>query len=486
MKTIILIMGMLLSITLGAQDRLDYHLRWDGKSSFLKVKLNYTAARDSTLFEFANAQWGGQQDIFNVVKNLKCSPKEKMRIDEKTRQITVYHKDRKTKTLTYEIDGALPEGKKPTIYTELFRPVITKDFLYVVSTFFMMKNLVVKNPEISVVWDQYPKKFAYFNSLNPQAAPHQTVSTDRESLGRRLFVMSDQLKVDRYLVGSIPYYALYPSHEDYKVLKTVLPPFFTDFFPSMRRYWKDDKAPFYFLAILPIMYGGKTGAGGFGMEEGFLMKYRGDFSIWEKYVVAHETSHNWIGQMMQLGTDSDNHAWFGEGFNDYIANIGMAESRVASKEVFFAYLNDTNIRKHYTSPVKDSANASIAKNFWKDKNYEKLPYRRGHIYAFYLDNQIRLASQGKYTLRNFMLDLFQLKPANINTYKLTMEEFLDKGAKYLPREQLQQEIENYMIKGTPIDFHTVKLIPEFEVYFEEEIPQIRLADGADLTKIYSW
>ena len=65
---------------------------------------------------------------------------------------------------------------------------------------------------------------------------------------------------------------------------------------------------------------------------------------------------------------------------------------------------------YYTSPVKDSSNAAIAKKYWTDyKNFGKLPLRRVFIYDFYLDNKIRLASRGEFTLRNLLMDMLSLR-----------------------------------------------------------------------------
>ena len=41
-----------------------------------------------------------------------------------------------------------------------------------------------------------------------------------------------------------------------------------------------------------------------------------------------------------------------------------------------------------------------------------------------------------------------------------------------------------MIQGKPIDFHQVKLIPEFQLYFNDAIPQVKLSNEIDLEKIY--
>ena len=111
------------------------------------------------------------------------------------------------------------------------------------------------------------------------------------------------------------------------------------------------------------------------MKNGFIMKYLGDFKNWKKIVIAHETSHNWIGLKLKIGLDNFDHQWFGEGFNDYVTIINLAKSKIFYAGVFISYLNKDNIELYYTSPVKDSSNAAIAKKYWKDyKNFGKLPY----------------------------------------------------------------------------------------------------------------
>jgi len=148
----------------------DYHLQWDGISSVVQVKLQYTpTSKDSTVFEYGNLNFGGQMDIFEVVKNIRCELGEKLIINAKKRNITIYHSSRSSKVLFYQIDGAKSADKKPTIFTELFRPVITADFLCLVNDFFMLRRITAADSDekISVIWDKFPEKFTYFNSINP-------------------------------------------------------------------------------------------------------------------------------------------------------------------------------------------------------------------------------------------------------------------------------------------------------------------------------
>ena len=113
--------------------------------------------------------------------------------------------------------------------------------------------------------------------------------------------------------------------------------------------------------VLPLQYTGTTNGGGFGMKNGFLMKYLGDFKNWKKIVIADETSHNWIGLKLKIGLDNFDHQWFGEGFNYYVTIINLAKSKIIYTGAFISYLNKVNLELYYTSPVKDSSNAAIAK-----------------------------------------------------------------------------------------------------------------------------
>ncbi len=187
-----------------------------------------------------------------------------------------------------------------------------------------------------------------------------------------------------------------------------------------------------------------------------------------------------------LGTYSFDHQWFGEGFNDYTALINLVNSKLYDEEEFLNYLNEDNFKQHYQSEIKDVHNDSIAAKYWTDyATYGKLPYRRGLIYAFYLDNQIRVVSKGKFTLRNMLLDLYTIRKEKNNKI-LSVYDFITVGAAYLDKRELADQIALYMIEGQPIDFKTVKLIPEFKVEIKNNIPKVSLSENANLLEIYKW
>ncbi|SEK80446.1 hypothetical protein [Parapedobacter koreensis] len=471
---------------------MDYVLSWDGHSDILGVELTYSAAqKDSTVFIFGDPSFGGQNDIFTVIKNIGCVEPEVLNVDEVARRITVYHNGAKEHRLTYEIDGSLP-ADKPTISSqmELFRPVITKGVMTLVTKQFALNITDERNPLVSYVWRSYPEDVSYFNSVNPsQTDPSEKLSDHYDDAKISLFVMGDNISVEEYNVMGIPYYCVTTKEDRYSNdLQGSLSPFFESYFQSIHRFWNDTDFPFYFLSVTALQNNQKEiGGGGFGIKNGFVMKLGRAFGIREKYVTAHETAHSWIGIKIMLGEGSFDHQWFGEGFNDYTTIINLAHSKIFSEEAFMHYLNEENLKEHYESAIKGVHNDSIAANYWTDyANYGVLPYRRGLIYAFCLDNHIRLASNGKFTLRNMLLDLFEVRKTKTKDEILTVDDFINVGATYLDKKELAGQIERYMIAGQPIDFNTVKLSDEFQIEITNNIPKVSLTEGADLSNIYQW
>lgn len=472
---------------------MDYVLSWEGNSSIVEVELTYASAeKDSTVFIFGDPSFGGQDDIFNVIKNICVTPPEVVKIDEGERRITVYHNGAKEHRISYEIDGSLKvDGPTVVSQTELFRPVVTQGILTLVNKQFTMEPTDESNPLVSFSWRDYPENFSYFNSVVPsQTNPSEKHSAYHDSVSEMVyFVMGDNIDVREYNVMGIPYYGVTTKADNYgNDLQGSLHPFFESYFPSIHRFWKDTDFPFYFLSVTALQNNQKEiGGGGFGVKNGFVMKLGRSFGTWEKYVTAHETAHTWVGIKMMLGNGSFDHQWFGEGFNDYTTLINLANSEIYGEADFLNYLNEETLRPHYESGVKAAHNDSIAENYWTDyANYGKLPYRRGLIYAFYLDNQIQLASEGKFTLRDMLLDLYAISKAKKKDGVLTVDDFIDAGAAYVDKKELKEQVVHHMIEGRPIDFNDLKLIEEFEVEVNEGIPKVNLAKGAVLTSIYHW
>jgi len=209
-------------------NNLEYHLRWDGKSTILKVSLEYTpVTKDSTVFIYGSESFGGQKDIFKVVQNIKCDASDSIKITPKERRITVfYHSDEQPKRINYEINGQLVSNSGRAIYDELFRPVITGKTMYMVSCFFMMNPVKQKVSSFSIQWDSFPEHVPYFISTDPETSPlkKQTIAISKKE--EILIVTGTDLLINKYDVHGIPYYSITSKRDTVNNLKAKLEPFF--------------------------------------------------------------------------------------------------------------------------------------------------------------------------------------------------------------------------------------------------------------------
>jgi predicted metalloprotease with PDZ domain len=467
--------------------QLSYQLGWDGKSTLLQVTLEYTpSTSDSTVFIYGEPNFGGQKEIFKVVQNIKTSDSIKLAPGE--RKITVYHTGAGLKKISYTINGQLVGNPKRATVDELFRPLITPNVLYLVPLFFMLNPVEHHATTASIQWTDFSPGVPYFISTGAGAGPatKQIIALDKQQ--DELILMGKGLVINTYKVHGIPYYAITSKNDSINNITAQLQPFFKSYFPGLRNFWKDDKAPYYYISILPLLSIDKPWATGFSQSHGFVMRYSGKFGDEKKRVLAHETSHSWIGNSMQIGNDEFDNQWFGEGFNDYVMLVNLVKAGIQDKAAFLDYVNNDNLLAHYSSNVKDAPNDSIAAKFWLDKNYQTLPYKRGFIYAFYFDNQVRLASGGRFTIRNFLLDLYkrnqQIHLANPKG-NLSINDYIAAAAKYLPEKQVRAELETNLIKGQPLNFKNIRLIDGFKIHYNDSIPVLTISKAADLQKTYS-
>jgi predicted metalloprotease with PDZ domain len=463
--------------------KMAYTLKWDGQSSTINVKLIYPAStQDSTVFNFGAKDFGGQTDFFKVIDEIKATGSDKLKIDPSASKITVYHSDRGLHELNYRINGSVDrDSSLVQIYRQLFRPVITEGHLYLTGPFFEMQAEGSKADKISVKFTGLPPKLPSFYSWSPDANPlEESVIPMGESMMILISMGKDQ-HMEKYSVYGIPYYFIRSGTDTTNDLNSVIKPFFFNYFPALRDFWQDYNAKYYYLYLSPLYYTNKKERGGFGWGPGFVMKYNGIVDNSMIANIAHETSHNWIGQKLTLGSNSLAHQWFGEGFNDYVCLTSLNKCGMFSDEVFMNQLNEI-FRAHYTSKVNTAKNESIASQYWKDESYQKLPYRRGAIFAFYLDNQIRLSSQGKHTLRDLLLALMERAKTG---EQLQLDDFINVAATFLPEKNVRAEVTKYIILGQLIDFKVVTMMPDFKVSFATGVPVMSL-NGGNLKNFYKW
>jgi hypothetical protein len=464
---------------------MDYHFSWDGNSSILKVDLFYSAVKDTTSFIYGSPEIGNQVDIFNVVQNIQTGTGDSVSVDSAKRKITVWYKTTGPKMLHYEINGALISAVKHNNANEQFRPQLIPGSFRSLSFNLFMQVDTSSYKSISYVWDKWPSGIGYFSSADPESTPDKKVMVKVDQLSWVYMVMDKQLQIRQYHVHNVPYYAIGSARDTINSIQDYLQPFFSTFFPAITDYFKDYGGDHYFVSALPFLNHVLPNYTGVGLVDGFSMRYSGSFDLGKKILIAHETTHKWIGNKLKIKQKGMEYMWFEEGFDDYTQICILAKTGMITSQEFVDYVNAQNLSPHYKSPVSTVPADSIEKHFWIEHDYEVIPYQRGFVYAFYFDNQIRLASGGKKTIRDFFLALLKRVKSNRHG-EMTIDDYVETASLFLPKAQINDEIKKYLQNGTLLDFHSAKLIPGFGIKYQNDVPVLALLPGSDLLQMLSW
>lgn len=491
MKKFSFILLFIIRLAASAQERIPssqmaYHLSWDGKSSHVFVDLYYYVNKAGTTSFVYGTGSAGQSDIFSLLQNIKAGAGDSVLLNAAKNQLSVIHKDTGLKKLSYSINGALVVDSSRARVTEFFRPVVAAGSLYLpgFDLFFDTPDSSYKT--LSVVWDKWPENVPYLISSNMLAHPgdKQVVAIGIPSKTLAIYMDKDFI-IHKYTVAGSSYFSLTSKKDTINNMEMKIKPFFESFFPAQHSFWNDYQPGDYYMYVMPFMNNVKFTYGGFSMGPGFYMKYKGAYDSDDQWVIAHETCHRWLGNNLQIKPDGEKYMWFKEGFNDYVATYLLATTGMVTKGQFVKYINEIRLKPYATSPVRFQPADSISAHFWSDNNYTQLSYNRGFIYAFYLDNQIRLASGNTKNLRHLLVALNQREEQNKTGY-LTLEDFISITRSFVPNEDVAAEVNNWLIGTQVIDFRKVKLVEGFKVSFKEGVPTLSLTENADIRKIYSW
>ncbi|RFZ90936.1 hypothetical protein D0C36_18495 [Mucilaginibacter conchicola] len=462
-----------------------YRLSWDGRSTILTVDISYRATAGKTSFSFVN-DIGNSKSIFKKLYHIKVDGGGTFEIDSAKRSIVISHHKAGGHQLHYEVDGNMVIDPKNATIHELFQPIIEPGRLRIKAINFLLKQDSTKAKNIIVEWGQKPPALPYFVSLSPEATLNSTLTVPKADFDNLIFFYGDDLRIKKFKVRGNPYYEIVSARDTINDMETSLQPFFSTFFPRSYDFWQDKKPNTYFLFSAPFYTPGQTVNTGFAAgNHGFVMIYQGKYTLNNTMIVAHETSHKWIGGELRIKDEGERYTWFSEGVNDYITYYLLAGTGMMGKEDFVAEANKNRFEALYKNPVNGLHTDSLAKHFWDGYNYIQISYQRGFLYGFVLDNQIRLAWGGKKTIRDFLIALLAKERAD-HEGQLTYQDYLNVGAQFLPKRQLMADIEEYMIQGKLYDLSKIKLINGFHFTYHNNIPSLSIDSSVNIKETYKW
>jgi len=399
----------------------------------LKVIMSFNPDKSgNTFLEYADNPWGEERMQECVVAMKTIDFESNIAKDKENNWIRIEHaKTENTLNFEYIIQQDF-EGNIDT--QNYFRPVINANYFHVISqSFFMIpKHLGVDADEkltIEIVWEGFEKNFVIHNSFGSQERHQVLKDISKGNFQEAVFVGGDFRLYNREIKGNKIVLATrgkWNNFEDTTVVKLL-----HTTVRNQRDFWKDHSQKYFTVTLLPIE--SETNSYGYS-GTGLLL-----------HLFNHELMHNWI--RVSSGMENEEQLyWLSEGFTEYYTFKNIAKNRILNKNGSY-FINRMNkaISELCTSPVAESPNSDLnEENFWTNRDYEQLPYKRGALIAFILDLKIQKESNGASSLDDVVRDFF--KTARQNSGVITNHLFIEVANKYA-KTPVDSIIEEHIIKG---------------------------------------
>jgi len=254
-----------------------------------------------------------------------------------------------------------------------------------------------------------------------------------------------------------------------------------------RDFWKDHSQEYFTVILLPIENEVNSYSySGTGLFNSFTTVFsnNGYEDVYDlTYLFNHELMHNWIN-VENITKNEEQQYWFSEGFTDYYTHKNIAKNKVLGldEEYWLDKINKT-IKDLYTSPVAESPNSEMnTENYWTNRDYEQLPYRRGGLLAFIIDHKIRKESNGNYSLDHVMREIFTRVKEDKS---IINEEFFVEIANKYTKTSLASFIEKHVIQGKLPDLQEIFTTYDFKFNAISEVFDLGFQPNEEYNKIIS-
>lgn len=466
-----------------SQNKISYKVYYDENlaKNGLKVQVDYTLrkASDTLSFYYANENWD-ENDLFkNLVLLQEENPGIKFKMEPENNRVKLHQKKGTQFTLVYHIKQDFTDPN----YKIFNRPRINNTFFHVLGkSLFMVPFSFTKMPdeqefEFSVEWMNFPEKFGLHNNFASQIHKQKIKTILWDGFYNSLFIGGDYRFYSFTIHDKPVYFALRGDWNNgftddflFSNLKKAV--------QSQRDFWKDYGKEYFTITMTPTvsqkdsLYKGYSTTGS-AIKNAFMIQGTNNpFNNKNSYLYLfhHELMHEWIGNAIQNKHEELNY-WFSEGFTDYYTYKNRLRIKDISMDEWQKLFGTEVIKSYWKNPERNIPNYKIKDDFWKSRNVEKVPYRRGAVFAFWLDNQIMIKTRYKKSLDDLMREL--LKTCREKKVKFTDELFLEFVQKYLD-EDISYFFQKHILNGEDIDLPKEKWIEGFSFQINGGIPQLEM------------
>ncbi len=457
-------------------------------STNLLVKFNYKSdVNGELLLKYENTSWG-DTDIYNCISSFKVDPEPTSVVFDRDSSLV---RIKTTPNQINEIQYTITQDfKEPLQNYHRYRPIINKDYFHTLGMRLFMFPVDLFATEaskasIAISWGEMPNNGLFHSSFGYER--EQLIKVTQEDLYASFFIGGD---FRRYQFESNTRPVYFVTRGDWKTIKDDrLFSLLKETISFQDKFWNDPRKEMYSVSLIPTFEtwtktSKSNSLGGSCLTNSFIsFASNNDGTTLNRlsWLYNHELLHTWIGRTI-LNEDEVKQYWFSEGFTDYYAYKLMLKNDNLSSEEFIDILNKEVITPHYKDEINSIPNSELTFNtYWSNyKRYQKLPYRRGLLYAFLIDTQIKQQSNFEKSLDHLMLDFFQLA-LDDESMRLNNKVFKSHLSNYLSSEALF-DFEQYIIKGQLIDFRG-KLPKGLTIDYVENIPLFKIESSANIEQL---
>lgn len=462
-------------------------LSMDSKSA-LWIRMKFAANPSGiTKVLYDNKAWG-EENLFDCISEVKLINSDMQpEINRDSGWIEIRHpKGLKKINFQYSLQQDFEEmGERG----ESYRPLIQEEYFHVFShNMFMIPEHLGKDGEdildITIDWDNFAEGFKIHNSFGTNLKRQRLENIPLNEFHTAIFVGGDFRIYKSEIDGNEIYLASrgdWIPFEDSTVVKIL-----SKTIKAQRDFWKDHSQNYFTVTLRPIPQERGSSFQGTGLTNSFATSISNNkHTDIEQlvYLFNHELQHNWIGHSIENSNEEEQY-WFSEGFTEYYTIKNIAKHRIHSLDgsYFIDQLNGI-IKNLWASPVKEAPNSDINyENFWSDQDYSKLPYYRGALFAFYLDQLISSHSERKNSLDNLMYYL--RKGAEENGEKISHSYFISATNKYLNGD-ISSFFQEHIEQGKELPLEEIFMNMGLEFQTTAEVFDLGFELSDDQTKVVS-
>ncbi len=428
---------------------LDYKISpvFQKDSVVLQIELSFTGDKSGKTVLVLPERFASQTDLYKGIKNLRVLNRNAV-LKETDKEFVkiIEHKSGQKLRISYELrqfrEDAARAGRGGGN-----SPLIQKNYIHFIGAGGWIHPESEREFRIDLNWANFPQTWKFANSFGA-GQRKQSFSATAERFSSAIFVAGDY-RINKNLIGEKPVYTAVRG--DWSFTDGEFAGLVAKIVEIEREFWNEFDHPYYLVTLLPLETEQGMSIGGTGLTNSFATFVSSNANLDQLgWLIAHEYFHNW--NYLSFGGLEDPEQllyWFSEGFTDFYTYRLLLRGGLLEFEQMLDEYNEFS-KDYYTSPVRNIDNQRVLKDFFRDHDVGKIPYRRGFLLATKWDHIIRKQSGGKKSLDDVMRQI--LADARAGKFKKLSKDLIGEYLSNMAEYDFAGDIEKFIEKGETIEF----------------------------------